>query len=87
VNNTFLQPFFSYTTKKYTTATINTESTYQWEQQEWTVPLNFELQQLVKIAGHPVAFQVGYRYYAAKPDGGPEWGLRFAVTLLFPEKK
>jgi len=86
VNNTFLQPFLSYTTKKYTTFSVNTESTYAWEQQEWTVPMNFMVQQLLKIGGHPVAFQVGYRYYAAKPDGGPQWGLRFAVTLLFPKK-
>jgi hypothetical protein len=28
---------------------------------------------------------VGPRVYADKPDGGPDWGLRFAVTLLFPK--
>lgn len=25
----------------------------------------------------------GYRYYAEKPSGGPDWGLRFTVTFLF----
>jgi hypothetical protein len=25
-----------------------------------------------------------YRYYAEAPRGGPEWGIRFAITLLFP---
>ena len=68
-----------------TTFALNTESTYNWEADEWTVPLNFMVQQLVKIAGHPVAFQVGYRYYAEKPSGGPDWGLRFAITFLFPK--
>jgi hypothetical protein len=28
---------------------------------------------------------VGYRHYFDSPPGGPDWGLRFSVTLLFPE--
>ena len=31
VNSTFLQPFVAYTTKTYTTFTLNTESSYDWE--------------------------------------------------------
>jgi hypothetical protein len=86
INKSFLQPFFSYTTKTYTTFTVETESTRDWQAQQWTVPINFEVQQLVKIGGHPVAFQVGYRYYADKPDNGPDWGLRFTVSFLFPKR-
>jgi hypothetical protein len=86
INSTFLQPFLSFTTKKYTTFSVNTESTYDWEHSQWTVPLNFAVQQLLKIGGHPVAFQVGYRYYADTPSGGPDWGLRFTITFLFPKK-
>ena len=85
INSTFLQPFFSFTTKTYTTFAINTESTYNWTDSQWTVPLNFMVQQVLKIGKQPVAFQIGYRYYADKPDGGPDWGLRFAVTFLFPK--
>jgi hypothetical protein len=32
-----------------------------------------------------VQFSIGPRYYADKPDGGPEWGVRFTVTFLFPK--
>lgn len=64
---------------------MNTESTYDWTSSQWTVPLNFTVQQLVKIDKYPVAFEVGYRYYADTPPGGPAWGLRFAVTFLLPE--
>jgi hypothetical protein len=85
VNQTFLQPFVSFTTKKFTTFAINTESTYNWDKAQWTVPLNFMVQQLVKFGKQPVAFQVGYRYYAEKPDDGPDGGLRFTVTFLFPQ--
>jgi 2',3'-cyclic-nucleotide 2'-phosphodiesterase (5'-nucleotidase family) len=47
--------------------------------------LNLMVAQLLKIDGHPVQFQLGGRYYAEKPNGGPNWGLRFAVTFLFPK--
>ena len=30
-------------------------------------------------------FALGVKYYAEKPSGGPDWGLRFGVTLLYPK--
>jgi hypothetical protein len=86
INSSFVQPFVVYTTKTYTSFEVNSESTYDWQANQATVPLNFQVQQLVKIGGHPIAFKAGYRYYVNKPDGGPDWGLRFTVTFLFPEK-
>lgn len=85
VNATFLQPFLSYTTKMQTTFTVNAESTYDWENEQWTVPVNLMVSQLMKIGGAPVQFQLGGRYYAETPTDGPEWGLRFAVTFLWPK--
>ena len=85
VSATFLQPFLSYTTRTYTTFGLNTESTYDWEHSQWTVPINLFVVQLLKIGGQPVSFQVGGRYYAERPIGGPDWGLRFTVTFLFPK--
>jgi hypothetical protein len=85
VNATFLQPFFSYTTKTYTSFFVNTETTYNWQAEQATVPINTGVQQLIKIGKLPIAFEVGYRYYVEKPNGGPDWGLRFQVTFLFPK--
>jgi hypothetical protein len=85
VNATFVQPFVTYTTKTFTTVGFNTETTYDWENEQGTVPLNGFVQQLFKIGPQPVAFQLGARYYAEKPAGGPDWGLRFVMTLLFPK--
>ena len=85
VDATFLQPFISFTTPKQTTYTINSESTYDWENSQWTVPLNLMAAQLVKIGSTPVQLLGGVRYYAEKPANGPDWGLRFAVVLLFPK--
>lgn len=85
VNATYLQPFVSYTFPTATSITFNTESTYDWNESEWTVPLNLMLAQIVRLGKLPVQFQFGGRYYAEASDEGPEWGLRFNVTFLFPK--
>src|SRR5262249_10842412 len=54
VSTTFLQPFVSYTTTTHTTFGLNTESTYDWEARQWTVPINLMVSQLVRIGGQPV---------------------------------
>jgi hypothetical protein len=86
ISATFLQPFVSYTTPKATSFTLNTESTYDWENEQWSVPINAMIGQVVKIGRHPVQFSLGARYWADSPEGGPDdWGARFQVTLLFPK--
>ena len=85
INATFLQPFVSYSTKSFTTYGLNTESTYDWSHSQWTVPVNASVSQLIKVGKLPVQLSLGVKYYAERPIGGPDWGLRFAVTLLFPK--
>lgn len=85
VSSTFLQPFISYTWPSATTLTINTESTYDWNSEQWTVPLNLQVSQLVKIGGQRISLGLGGRYYAESPGDGPQWGVRFVFTLLFPK--
>jgi hypothetical protein len=85
VNATFLQPFLAKTTKTYTTFSLNTESIYDWGNSQWTVPINVSIGQMIKIGNMPISLELGYRYYAEKPEGGPDWGLRFFVKFLFPK--
>jgi len=85
VSNTFLQPFLSYTTSKFTTYGVNTESTYDWENNQWTVPVNLFVSQLTKFGNQPISLQVGVRSYLDRPEGGPNWGLSFTTTFLFPK--
>ena len=85
VNATFLQPFLSFTTPQATTFTVNLEGTYDWQREQWNVPVNLVVSQLTKIGGQPVQFFGGVRYDLETPDGGPEWGLRFGITFLFPK--
>lgn len=87
INATFLQPFISYTTKDAWTFALNTQSTYDWEAEAWSVPINFMVGKLVTINKQPINFQAGLRYWASSPDGGPDgFGARFAITFLFPKK-
>jgi hypothetical protein len=85
VSATYIQPFVAYTTKMHTTVALNSESSYDWEAEQWSIPFNLMVSQLVKIGELPVQLQLGGRWYADGPDGGPNWGLRFTVTFLFPK--
>lgn len=53
MNATFLQPFINDVTSSQTTFFLNTETTYDWSRQQWTVPINAGVNQLVSIGGHP----------------------------------
>ena len=87
ISATFLQPFLNYTTKTHTTFGVDTESTYDWKDSQWTVPINATVSQILKIGKQPVSIQLGFRYYAEAPKDGPDWGVRLNFTLLFPEHK
>lgn len=87
VNATFVQPFISYQTKTHTTLGVNSESTYDWNESQWTVPLNVTVSQMLKIGKLPVQLTFGGRYYAEGPSGAPDWGLRAVVTLVLPGGK
>jgi hypothetical protein len=85
VNNTYLQPFLSYTTPTAWTFTLNTESNYNWETDDWAVPVNGLVSKLVSIAGQRVQFGAGARYWVDSSTSGPEgFGARLVVTFLFP---
>lgn len=87
VNSTFVQPFFAYTTRTATTFTVNTESTYNWKDGQWTIPVNLQVSHLYTFGTQRVSLGGGVRVYAARDapyPQGPDWGLRFVATLLFP---
>ena len=86
VDATFLQPFLSYTTPTAWSYTLNTESTYDWEGEQWSVPINVIVAKVTKVGGQLISVGGGVRYWADSPESGPEgFGLRLAVTLLFPK--
>ncbi len=86
ISQTFIQPFVSYSLGHGRSVSLNTESSYNWMADEWTVPVNLGFSQVLKVGPQPVQLQIGGKYYAVAPEGGPEWGIRSTITLLFPKK-
>jgi hypothetical protein len=84
-NQTFFQPFVTYTTHTATTFGVNLESSYDYVDSRWTVPMNVFVSQMARLGPQITQFQLGFRSYLTTPAGGPNWGLRFAVTLLYPK--
>lgn len=86
VTSTFMQPFLCYTTPTATTYSLNTETTYNWESEEWSVPINFVVTQVLKLGNQLVSVGAGIRYWAESPESGPEgFGGRLVFTMMFPE--
>lgn len=85
ISLSFVQPFLTYITATKTTFGLNTESTYDWENDAWSVPVNATVAQLLKLGPQIFQITVGARYWAESPDNGPAgWGARAGVTFLFP---
>jgi hypothetical protein len=86
ISMTFLQPFFSYTTSTAWTYTLNTESTYDWKNNQWSVPINGVVSKVTKVSGQLVSLGGGVRYWADGPESGPHgFGARLIMTFLFPK--
>lgn len=87
ISATFLQPFLTYSTPDSWTFALNTESTYDWKNEQWSVPINFQVSKVTRFGDQPVSLQLGARYWADAPENGPEgWGARASITWLFPKK-
>lgn len=86
INATFIQPFLTYITPTKTTLYLNSESTYNWQASQWSVPINLGANQMLKIGEQPLQVGIGARYWLDNPDQGAEgWGLRLNFIMLFPK--
>jgi hypothetical protein len=86
ISDTFLQPFVAYNTKTATTFSLNTESTYNWKIEEWSVPINAAVSQVLKIRDQLIQLKLGVRYWAdSAPMDPEEWGVKLGIVFLFPK--
>ncbi len=63
ISSSFVQPFLSYTSPDAWTFTLQTESTYDWQAEEWTVPINGLVSKVIKIGGQLISVGGGMRYW------------------------
>ena len=86
ISATFLQPFLTYITPSKTTFALNSESTYDWENKEWSIPINLNVSQMLLIGKRPIQVGAGVRYWAQSTEiGADKWGFRLQLTLLYPK--
>jgi len=84
VNSTFFQPFLSHTWPDTTNIGLNPESTYDWQGQRLTLPINLSVGLLFRLASQRINLAGGVRYTATARQGEAQWGGRLTMTLLFP---
>jgi hypothetical protein len=89
VNQSYLQPFVAYTTKNAVTFNVSSESSANWEAAsgEWTVPINIAVSKVTKLGPFPFSFSAGMGVFIERPEGAPEWKLRFTATLILPRAR
>jgi hypothetical protein len=84
VSNTFIQPFIAYAASGGWTFTVNTQSSYDWIAQQWSVPLLFQVSKLTVFGSQPVSLAAGLRYWAVSPNSGPHgFGGLFSISFIF----
>jgi len=86
VSNSFVQPFVAYTWPSAWTASVQSETTYNWEAEDWSVPINVGLAKLVRWGKLPVSLQGGIGYWAESSATGPEgWRFRLQANFVLPK--
>lgn len=67
--------------------TIFTDSkwSYDWVNDQATMPINLSVSKVTKLGNLPVKFQAGIDYYAKSNDAfGQDWAINFSVTPVVP---
>ena len=87
ISSAFIQPFAAYNTPTAWTFSVQSESTYNWKTERWSVPINVAVAKLVRFGQLPVSLQAGIGYWLESPPGGPE-GMRYRlqVSLVLPKR-
>ena len=64
---------------------LQTESTYDWKNEQWSAPIGAIVSKVTDIGAQTVSIAGGIRYWIDSPEGSPEGrGARLVFTLLFP---
>ena len=82
---TSLQPFVAYTMESLMTLGGGSETSYDWIDRQWLVPVDVNVSQLFVLGKTPVELGLGGRYYAVRPTGGPDWAVKVTIALTFPK--
>lgn len=80
INLTTIQPIYTYLPGGGWNIGSGPSITYDWESEEWTVPVQLNFGKTVTIGARPWKLSAEINYYADKPDAfGPEWMVGFNI--------
>ncbi|HFU77446.1 MAG TPA: transporter [Epsilonproteobacteria bacterium] len=82
ISNTFVQPFVAYTWPNKWGVSLQSETNYNWMDEELSVPVNLAVSKLVFFGKLPVSLQAGTGYWVKSATNGPD-GVRFRVQANF----
>ena len=86
VNQMFLQPFFSKSWKSGASVSMNSEITFNWQNNTTSAYLNPLASGVTKFGKQVISLAVGPRIPLGGPENSrPDWGLRAVLTLVFPK--
>jgi len=88
VNQTVIQPFVNFNMSGgwflFSDPTITSNNKAK-SGNKWTVPLGGGAGRLFNIGKQPINMRLGAFGNVEKPNGAPDWALKFTVQLLFPK--
>lgn len=85
VSATLVQPFVSHTTPAAWTLSLQTEASYDWKSEQWSVPVAVSASKVFSFGRQLFNAGASLRYWAEAPETGAEGlGVRVTMTLLFP---
>lgn len=83
VNATLLDPWLNHAWESGFSVTLEGEASYDWNAEEWTVPIGAVLHQLVEIGGQQIDFGLQFLHFAERTPDDPNWSVSFTIDLLF----
>ena len=88
IDNTFLQPFVAYTSPSAWTFSLQSECSYNWESESWSVPVNVAISKLVRLGRLPVSLQAGVGHWLESPEGAADgWRFRLQANFVLPKPR
>jgi hypothetical protein len=87
INSIFLQPFIAYTTEEAWTFSLQSEGIYDFNADQWSIPVTAAVAKVVRIGNLPVNLLAGIGYWADSPDNGPQGvSFRLQANIVFGKK-
>ncbi|MEP4076314.1 transporter [Haloferula sp.] len=86
VNASYIEPWVSFAADHGTTYSLSAEMSYNWDANDWAVPIVLTADHLFMNTPTPISVGVAARYWMDSPSGYPGgWSARLQVTFLFPK--